>query len=500
MLNHEYILVMKFIDREPELAFLEKKYQSATAELIIIYGRRRIGKTHLIHEFLKNKKPALYFLCRLESQVDALRRFNLHLMRTFDDLMLAERPLRDWDAIFDYIAEKAHQRVIIVIDEFPFLIERTPEIVSLLQDHWDSQLHATRVMLILMGSSVSMMEKHTLDYQSPLYGRRTGQWKVGRLHPMYLRQIFPTYSVEELMVTFGCLDTIPGYLVKFDPTVDVWTNIKERILAKGEFLHEEPIILLREELRDPSNYMSILSGIAGGFTTFNEIYQRSGLDKSLLSKYLHVLENLGFVQKLYPVTATIKTRLKGKGRYKISDNFIDFWFHHVHAHQEMLEQQMQDDVLDLIKRDIHHYLGPKFEDFILRSFHALGIFSATTLGKWWHKNVEIDVVALNERENAIFLGECKWRDNVSAPSELNRLIQKARNVEWNKNTRKEVYGIFARSFSKKVDEFEGHPVHCIDLETLAALIEATALKHEKNERKEMWTARWKEKTFKHGNR
>ncbi len=463
---------MKFIDRIAELEFLEKKYHSDTAELIILYGRRRIGKTHLIHEFLKNKTPTLYFLSRLESRIDAIRRFNLHLMRTFNDLALAERPLRDWDAILEYLAETIDQRrTVIVIDEFPFLIERTPEIISILQDHWDASLRNTKLMLILMGSSVSMMEKHTLDYQSPLYGRRTGQWKLERLHPMHLKEFFPTYPVEDLILTFACLDMIPGYLVKFDPAVDVWTNIKERMLSKGEFLHEEPIILLREELRDPSNYMSILASIAGGLTSFNEIYQHSGLDKSLLSKYLHVLEHLGFVQRVYPVTDTIKKRLKGKGRYKIADNFIDFWFHHVYAYQEMLEQQQQDHVTRTIKKTIHHYLGPKFEEFILRSFHTLKVFSATKVGKWWHKDVEIDIVALNERNDAIFLGECKWRDRISAPRELNQLIEKTRHVPWKKNSRKEVYGLFARSFTKKIEEFEGKPVHCIDLEQLGSLIE-----------------------------
>ena len=458
---------MKFIDRTFELEFLEEKYSSNHAEFVILYGRRRIGKTELIHQFIKDKELTLYYLSRLEAKIDAINRFNYALARTFNDVEIAQHPLHTWDEIFSYLGKKANKRIIVVIDEFPFMVERSPEIPSVLQEHWDSTLRHTKIMLILLGSSVSMMEKHALDYKSPLYGRRTGQWQLTKLNPIYLRDFFPNYDIKEIITVYSCLDTIPGYLHKFDPHKTVWDNIHDKILMKGEYLYEEPLILLREELRDPSNYMSILKGIAGGLTTFNEIYQRTQLDKSLVSKYLHILERLGYVTRIFPVTESYKKRLKGKGRYKIADNFIDFWFQFVYLNQDLLEIHRVDSVMNLVTRRIEDYIGPKFENFIMDVFPHLNLFSYTTIGKWWHKNIEIDIVALNSRNNKIFFGECKWKDNVAAPKIISQLAEKAQHVQWKRREKRtEVYAIFARSFSKTLTEYENKKVYCIDFNAL----------------------------------
>src|SRR3989344_324550 len=300
-----------FINRKQELEFLNRKYNSKEAQLLVLYGRRRIGKTELILEFCKNKEN-LYFIGRLESKEDTLKRFNNLLIEIFDDKNILNSPFQNWDSIFGYLAEKSKKRIILVIDEFPFLVERFPEIISIMQDKWDSKLKNSKIMIILSGSSIGMMEKYALDYKSPLYGRRTGQWKVDKMDIVHLKEFFPHYHIEDLIMIYGCLDTIPGYLSKFSSEKSLGENVAERMLSKGEFLYEEVEILLREELRDPSNYMSILSSIAGGTTTFNEINNRTSLDKSLLSKYLSILESLGIVEREIPVTETYKSKLKAK--------------------------------------------------------------------------------------------------------------------------------------------------------------------------------------------
>src|SRR3989344_887769 len=302
---------MKFINRTKEIKCLEEKFKSKEAQLIVLYGRRRIGKTELILKFCKDKK-FIYFLGRLESKEDTIKRFNNLLIEIFEDKKLLNYPLPNWDAILDYIAEKIEKRIILVFDEFPFLVERFPEIVSVLQDKWDGKLKDSKIMIILSGSSIVMMEKYALDYKSPLYGRRTVQWKVDKMDIVHLKEFFPHYHIEDLIMIYGCLDTIPGYLSKFSSEKSLDENVAERMLSKGEFLYEEVEILLREELRDPSNYMSILSSIAGGTTTFNEINNRTSLDKSLLSKYLSILESLGIVEREIPVTETYKSKLKAK--------------------------------------------------------------------------------------------------------------------------------------------------------------------------------------------
>jgi hypothetical protein len=442
---------MKFIDRFSELEYMKRKYKSTEAEFIVLYGRRRIGKTELLLNFIKNKK-CLYFLGRLESKNDTIKRFNFLLADTFKDFELVKNPLRTWDDVFEYLGRKSkNSRLIVVFDEFPFIVKKFSEIISVLQDKWDNILKKTKIMLILSGSSIGMMEKYTLDYKSPLYGRRTGQWRLDNLNVRCLRDFFPNYSMEDLIIVYSCIDTIPGYLVKFSPGKSVWENIKTKILSKGEFLYEEVEILLREELRDPSNYMSILSAIAGSVSTFNEIYTKTQLDKSMLSKYLYILEKLNIIEKTLPVTETYKSKLKAKGGlYFLRDNFFDFWFRFVYTNKQYLEEGRTDDILNKIKEEANTYIGKKFESFVEKIIPELMIVNR--IGKWWHKDKEIDIVALNDQTKEILFAECKWKENVDAEEILCKLKENAEHVKWHNDKRKEKYAIFAKSFKKKVKQ------------------------------------------------
>ena len=459
----------KFINRKNELEFLEKKYSSGSAELIIIYGRRRIGKTELIIKFCKDKEH-LYFMGRLESKEDTIKRFNNLIIEKFNDKSLLNSPLQNWDAIFDYLAENSRKKYILIIDEFPFLVDRFPEIVSIIQDKWDNRLKGTKLKIILSGSSVSMMEKYALDYKSPLYGRRTGQWKVEKMNIIHLKEFFPDYKTEDIIKVYSCLDMIPGYLDIFSPDKEIIENIREKIFSKGEFLYEEIEILLREELRDPSNYMSIISSIAGGLTTFNEIYNRTKLDKSLLSKYLSILENLGIMEKAIPVTETYKSKLKAKGAlYFLKDNFFDFWFKFVYLNKQELEKGNPEFVLKNINHEIEVYISRKFENFCAEAISYLKIGNFLKIGRWWSKDNEIDIVAINEEKKEIIFGECKWKENVNAEQIVRELSEKSKYVRWN-NNRKESFVIFAKSFDKKIENFEGKKVYCYNLEDIGRIM------------------------------
>jgi AAA+ ATPase superfamily predicted ATPase len=306
--------------------------------------------------------------------------------------------------------------------------------------------------MILSGSSVSMMEKHALSYKSPLYGRRTGQWSLRKLEPKYLASFFPDYPFEDLLLVYSSLDMIPGYLVQFNRGLSVWENVQSRMLSKGEFLYEEVEILLREELRDPSNYMSILASIAGGLTTFSEIHSQTGLDKSMLSKYISVLEKLAIVGKSVPVTEGYKKKLKARGGlYSMRDNFFDFWFRFVYPNVSQLETGQTREVLSSIKRDINPFLGRKFEAFITESF-PLFFPNLPVVGRWWHKGEEIDVVALNDKTKEILFCECKWQNNVDGSKVLKELKEKAEHVSWKVRGRVEHYCIFAKSFSRRPED------------------------------------------------
>jgi len=461
--------MMHFFDRSRELDFLESKYKELDAQLIVLYGRRRIGKTDLITKFCEDKEH-VYFLGRLESKDDTIRRLNEILIAHFKDTSLIRYPVHGWEEFLDYMGKHGAQRLILAIDEFPFIIDRFPGIVSLLQDKWDNLLKQTRIMMILSGSSIGMMEQHELDYKSPLYGRRTGQWKLDKMDIVHLNLFFPRYQIEDIFKVYACIDTIPGYLARFDPTRTVLDNIQARIFSKGEYLYEEVEILLREEFRDPSNYMSIISAIASGINKMNEINNFTGLDKSLLSKYLHVLERVGIIERVLPVTAGFKAALKKKGAlYEIKDNFIDFWFRFVYVNKDELERGNTRSVLENAAA-WDNYLGRKFERFVLEALRYLQLGTFTRAGRWWYKDVEVDILALEESSETLLAGECKWEDGVDAASIARGLDKKLPFISWHDGTRKEMLAIFARSFSRTTTSINGKPVRCIDLDKMASML------------------------------
>lgn len=455
----------RFINRREELKFLDSKYSSKNAEMIILYGRRRIGKTELVLKFCDNK-IVFYFMGRLESREDTLKRLNNLIVEKFKDSSLLNNPLSNLEAVFDYLAEKCDKRLVLVFDEFPFLVDRFPEVISLLQDKWDSKFKKTNAMFILLGSSVGMMEKYALDYKSPLYGRRTGQWKIDKFNISHLKSFFPKYSVEDLIYVYSTIDSIPGYLGIFDENKTALENIQSKILSKGEFLYEEVEILLREELRDPSNYMSIISAVAGGLNSFNEISQKTNLDKSMLSKYLGVLENLNIIERISSLSESSKAKLKSKNlMYVVRDNFYDFWFKFVYLNKQNIEKGSFNLVSD-VKRDFEQYVSFKFEDFSRKFIENLFSKEYNSFGKWWFKDKEIDILGLNEATKEILFAECKWKKDVNALDILRDLADKSKFVDWNLDKRKETFVVFAKSFSKKVSEFEERKVYCYDLKDI----------------------------------
>lgn len=460
---------MQFIDRTEELAFLERKHASAEAEMLIIYGRRRVGKTELVLHFARDI-PRLYFLGRLESRVDTLKRLNDLLIERFHDSDLLRSPVRSWEAFLDYLGRKAESRLLIIIDEFPFIVSKFPEVLSVFQDRWDSLLKNTHIMLVLTGSSVGMMEKHTLSKRSPLYGRRTGQWNVQPMPVACLREFFPRYEPKDLVRVYSVLDTIPAYLAKFAPAVDFRQNIIDKLLSKGEYLYEEVEILLREEFRDPSNYMSILSAVASGATTFNDIYNRTQLDKSLLSKYIFILDRLGIIERTVPVTESYKKRLGARGSlHFLKDNFFDFWFRFVYLNKPALEAGLTNEVMGQIDRELDQYVSAKFERFSASIVPSLQIIPVSRMGRWWRDNCEIDTVALDEKGLQALFCECKWSDKVDAKSVLKGLQNTATHVDWYQKDRKDHFAIFARSFSRRV---EG--AGCYDLKDIMKCLERRA--------------------------
>mgnify|MGYP000135470952 CR=1 FL=1 len=387
-------MIQQFINRKEELEFLQNRYSSNGAELIIIYGRRRIGKTELIVKFTKNK-PSIYFLATEKPWGDNLKDLQNLMADYLRDELFKLAEIDSFEKLFqEFLKRKGEERLIITIDEFPILIERYKPIISIFQRLWDLSISKRNdIMLILCGSSIGMMETEILDYKSPLYGRRTGQWKVEEIEFWALNQFFPNYKLIELIKSYGVIGGIPGYLTKFNPNKSFKENLIENLFSKGSYLYEEAEILLKQELRAPANYFAILKAISAGKRKFGEIVNETSLDKSLISKYLSILQNLKVVERILPIQASKKQKVRIKGGlYVISDKYISFWFRFVFPYKSMLESGELTTFMKIFDKEFRNYLGLIFEDLCRKYFikHLLKD-PLRKIGTWWYKEREIAV-------------------------------------------------------------------------------------------------------------
>src|SRR3989338_4309960 len=294
-------MFQQFVGREKELEFLENMYNAGLeAQFAVIYGRRRVGKTELV-KTVSSGKPHVYFLADERGEKENLRELQKAFAVHFQDSLLEKAGFGSWPDLFLEVSKKKWgKRLIIAIDEFPYLIKSDKATPSVFQKIWDSHLSKKNVLFILLGSSISMMEKKVLAKNSPLYGRRTGQWKLMPLEFSETRAFLPHWTMEEQIKAYSIADGIPLYLKKLNHSETINENLAEKVLKNGAFLYEEAEILLKSELREPANYFNILKAIASGKNRFGEIANTTELEKSKVSKYLSNLIMLHFIQKEFP--------------------------------------------------------------------------------------------------------------------------------------------------------------------------------------------------------
>ena len=434
---------MNFIDREDELRILDERFKSGRAEFLVVYGRRRIGKTELIKKVI-SKHGGIILMGREESKKLQLQRFSKLLAEHFNDDFLKKQSLDSWDAFFEYLSAKTG-RIILALDEFPYLVKEDRALPSILQDYWDNKLHNTEIFLIILGSSISMMEK-LLGYKSPLYGRCTGQLKLG---PFKFKDVASYIGdVEKAVEFYSVFGGTPAYITEADLSKSITENIEEKFLRIDSFVYQDVRFVLMEEMEEPRYYFSILEAIAKGNVALGEIINYTGLRRSLVGKYLRVLMDLGLIRRKVPVTASVKTK---KGIYSFRDNIFSFWFGFIHPYEDMLELGREEEVRDLIKRNLNTHIGRVFEDVaeeVLRDIYR-GRFSR--LGSWWHRGEEIDLVALDEEKKDAVFFEVKWSSlgKRDADRILRDLMRKASLVQWHSQDRRERYGIVAKKIKGK---------------------------------------------------
>lgn len=423
----------KFVARENELDDLEEMYESSNFEMAVIYGRRRVGKTALIKEFIKDK-PAIYF-----QGIEATKELNLGYLS--DSIMDFENPNRinknfifpDFKTAFSQIQDIANQqkkKLVFVLDEFPYLAESAPEVSSLLQyaiDHIYKNFD--NIMLILCGSSMSFMVHQVLGDKSPLYGRKTGQLKIRPFDIFDMKKALPDVNDEDLLAYYGITGGVPQYMNFIRPDDSVSENIKRLFLKQTAPLQDEVNVLLQEELRKPATYYSILVAIANGKNKANDIYQTIGLNSaSQLSPYLNRLMELEILERRAPILETNKK----KSIYAIKDSMFKFWFKFISGEQDQIALGQIDAVLANIMSELPRFLGSIFEqasiDWIWKN-HDLPLIPRE-VKSWWGYNPilkrqdEIDVVAINYNNQEAIIGECKWRNSRKLNSEMLTTLQK----------------------------------------------------------------------------
>ena len=446
---------MKFIGRKREMEKLESEY-SRDSSFVVIYGRRRVGKTTLVKEFLKDK-TAFYFLATEEIESQSMKRLAGVVARTTKNRLLQNATFTDWLDLFQVIADyEPEKKKVFVIDEFPYLVKTNSAFPSILQNAWDEVLKDKNVMLILSGSLIGMMQKHALSYDSPLYGRRTSQM---RLAPLLFTDIYAvqslsfTESVEQYAVTGG----VPKYLEFFEDGRELTEQIKDAVLSKNGFLYEEPFFLLKSESMTAVNYFSIIKAIADGNHKIGKIAGVLGIESSKLTPYLSTLSDLGFVEKRTPVTEKNPEKSR-KGLYFIADNFIRFWFKYVYPYKGELELDNMQIVLEEMKKDFEtKFVAFAYEDICKDIFANLckrGVvdFVPSRIGAYWLNDytgdTEIDVMAVDNQNKRIFAGECKdHRNPVDAPVyyALKEKVLDAGEIRKSYPVYDVIYGVFSKS-------------------------------------------------------
>ena len=435
-----------FVNRLAELDLLEKRFTSDKAEFFVLYGRRRVGKTELLARFCEGKR-ALFFVSDLGSEISMRSEFSQLINDTLFGPEQMDAVYSNWEAVFKALGNASKtDRLVVVLDEFPYLITTYPPVASILQKAWDQTLKNTKIMLILCGSYIGMMEESVLSYKAPLYGRRTAQYLLEPIQFKDARLLFSDFSPEDQVRAYAIYGGAPAYLQTIDSKKALDENIVDDILSRGSYLYDEVRFILQQELREPRNYFAILQAIAAGKTKLNEIKLATGLDGA--TAYLDTLQQLHLVERIVPVT-TSQPQKSRRGIYRLKDHYLRFWFRFVHPNRSQLERSGSRLVLEnQVLPEIDHFASLAFEDICQQYFWLEGLsgnlpFQPINSGRWWNNSEEIDLVVLGEEE--AILVECKWSSKPVGMNILANLERKAAIIQGDLGNKKIYFALCSRS-------------------------------------------------------
>lgn len=419
-----------FIGREREMSVLNKLYMSDKFEFAVIYGRRRVGKTALINQFISDK-TAIYFMGIESNAKQNLENFSKNIVECGLGIQ-ADTVFLSFQAALEYVFQLAEKkRLILVIDEYPYVARTSKSLASTLQLLIDKYKDTSKLMLILCGSSMSYMEDHVLAYKAPLYGRRTAQMKILPFDFADTCRYFKNFSDEEKALIYGIAGGTPQYLLQMNDKLSISDNIKNTFLNPTSSLFEEPENLLKQEVREPALYNAIITAIANGASRMAEISTKVGEDTSVCATYLKNLIALGLVQKETPYGE----KASRKSIYAIDNNMFRFWYRFVPANSSVIARGAADLVYNRIEPCLSDYMGKVFEEICRQYLWKLLLkgkssVEFTGLGRWWgtdpteKKQAEIDIMGEQDKNTALF-GECKWTNEKVDVGALETLVKRS---------------------------------------------------------------------------
>lgn len=439
-----------FVDREQEMETLQSEYEQNGSALVVLYGRRRVGKTTLISEFIRDKK-ALFFLASEETEAQNRKAFTEKAAEFIDSELLRSADVKTWDVLFKAIVEaRFESKPVIVLDEFQYLGKSNPAFPSIFQRIWEEKLKNKQIMVILCGSLISMMESQTLAYGSPLYGRRTAQIRLTQIPFAYYHEFFPAKSRRELIEMYAITGGVPKYIELFSERKDIYSAIQKCVLNRSGYLYDEPHFLLQQEVSEIGSYFSIIRAIAAGNSKLSAIAGVLEMKSTSLTKYLKTLIDLDILEREVPVTEDNPEKSK-KGLYKIKDNYLRFWFAFIYPNRSFIESGHSPIVMDKIRKSlVRNHIAFVYEDVCkerMWDMNAEGAwpFHFTKLGRYWDAKEEIDIAALDPEGKNLILGECKYWSEPVGISVLRNLEAKTTSVAWNRESRKVWYVLFSAS-------------------------------------------------------
>lgn len=419
-----------FIGREKELKVLNDLHNSDKFEFVVIYGRRRVGKTAIINEFIKDKK-AIYFMGVESNSKQNLENFSKSIMEYATNTDM-DTVFGSFQSALEYVFHLSQkERVVLTIDEYPYVARSNKSLASTLQLLIDKYKDSSKLMLILCGSSMSYMEDHVLAYKAPLYGRRTAQLKVLPFDFFDACKYYENFNSEDKAIAYGVLGGTPQYMLQWNTDLSVADNVKNTFFNSASALYEEPENLLKQEVREPALYNAIISAIAGGATRMSEISSKVGEDTNVCSNYLKNLLELGIVCKELP----FGEKSSRKVIYSIEDAMFRFWYRFVLPNNSLVARGATDVVYSRVEPLLSDYMGKVFEEICKQYLWKQLLLGKTplvfsNLSRWWgndpieKKQTEIDIVGEQDKDSALF-GECKWTNEKVDVGVLELLVKRS---------------------------------------------------------------------------